>query len=74
MAYRLRSAFEDKTIRIEADARLRADLRGIKKEVTSSGSLRFAGESEDSHCDRFWAKALRQHAVSRRSGIGATVG
>src|SRR5438552_6570165 len=35
MAYRLRAAFEDKTIRIEPGARLRADLRGIKKEVTS---------------------------------------
>ena len=74
MAYRLRGAFEDKTIRIQSDPKLRADLRGIKKEITSSGSLRFAGESEDSQCDRFWAKALRHHAVSRRSGIGASVG
>jgi len=74
MAYRLRAAFEDKALRIHPDAKLRADLRGIKKEVTSSGSLRFAGESDDSHCDRFWAKALRQHALSRRSGIGAQVG
>src|SRR5881409_1994785 len=74
MAYRLRAAFEEKTIRIASDEKLRADLRGICKEVSSSGSLRFAGESGDSHCDRFWAKALRQHAVSRRSGVGAQVG
>jgi len=73
MAYRLRAAFEDKKLRIPHDPELLADLRGIKKEVTSSGSLRFAGESGDSHCDRFWAKALRQHALSRPSGIGATL-
>jgi len=74
MAYRLRAALEDKALRIPHDAKLLADLRGIKKEVTSSGALRFAGESGDSHCDRFWAKALRQHALSRPSGIGATLG
>ncbi len=74
MAYRLRAAFEDRKVRIPDDAKLRADLRGIKKEVTTSGSLRFAGESADSHCDRFWAKALREHAVSRPSGIGVSVG
>ena len=73
MAFRLRAAFEDKKLRIDPDARLREDLRGIKKEVTSSGSLRFAGESGDSHCDRFWAKALRQHAVSRRVEGGGAV-
>ncbi len=74
MAYRLRAAFEDKTIRIASDAALRADLRGIRKEITSSGNIRFGGESEDSHCDRFWAKALRQHALSGQGGIGALVG
>ena len=74
MAYRLRAAFEDKTIRIAPDAALRVDLRGIRKEITSSGNIRFGGESEDSHCDRFWAKALRQHALSGQGGIGALVG
>ncbi len=74
MAYRLRAAFEDRKVRIPDDAKLRADLRGIRREVTTSGSLRFAGESADSHCDRFWAKALREHAVSRPSGIGVSVG
>ena len=75
MAYRLRAAFEDKLLRIARDVELRADLRGIKKEVTSSGNIRFAGESEDSHCDRFWAKALRQHALdNNQCGIGAMVG
>ena len=74
MAYRLRAAFEDRLLRIAKDLALRADLRGIKKEVTSSGNIRFAGESEDSHCDRFWAKALRQYALSERGWVGAMVG
>ena len=72
MAYRLRAAFEDKKIRIPRDPELRADLRGIRKQVTSSGNIRFDGEVEGSHCDRFWAKALRQHALStNQGGIGA---
>jgi len=75
MAYRLRAAFEDKLLRIATDPELRADLRGIKKEVTTSGHIRFAGESEDSHCDRFWALALRHYALSsNEGGIGAMVG
>jgi phage FluMu gp28-like protein len=68
MAYELRTAFESKLLRIDANPKLRADLHGVNKEVTASGHIRFAGESADSHCDRFWAKALRQHAASRRFG------
>lgn len=73
MAYRLRAGFEDRRLRIPTDVKLREDLRGIKKEVTQTGSLRFVGESGESHCDRFWAKALRQHAVSRRIDGGGAV-
>jgi len=67
LAFGLRAAFEDKKLRIVRDDKLRADLRGIKKEVTVSGNIRFVGESEDSHCDRFWAKALRHHAYQLRA-------
>lgn len=63
LAYPLRAAHEDRTLRYARDARLRADLRGIRKETTASGNIRFVGESEDSHCDRFWAKALAVHAA-----------
>ena len=73
LAFTLRSAFEDRTIRIDPDPKLRADLRGIKKEVTSAGNIRFVGESEDSHCDRFWAMALRQHAAKHKAKFGAFV-
>jgi len=73
LAFGLRGAFEDRRVRIPRDEKLRADLRGIKKEVTAAGNIRFVGESEDSHCDRFWAKALRQHAVGHRPQFSATV-
>lgn len=63
LAYPLRSAFEDRTVRIPRDANLRQDLRGICKETTTAGNIRFVGESEDSHCDRFWSKALALHAA-----------
>jgi phage FluMu gp28-like protein len=67
LAFGLRADFEERRLRIVRDDRLVADLRGIKKEVTESGNIRFLGESGDSHCDRFWAKALRQQAA--RSGV-----
>jgi phage FluMu gp28-like protein len=74
LAFGLRADFEDRKVRLPRDERLRADLRGIKKEVTSSGNIRFAGETGDSHCDRFWAKALRQHAARHRVEVRAVVG
>jgi phage FluMu gp28-like protein len=74
LAFALRAAFEDRQLRIAPDDKLRADLRALKKEVTTSGNIRFAGETEDSHCDRTWAKALRQHAARHKRTIGARVG
>jgi phage FluMu gp28-like protein len=73
LAFGLRAAFEDRTLRIASHEDLRADLRGLKKEITSGGNVRFVGESEDSHCDRTWAKALRQHAARHRSSAGGLV-
>jgi phage FluMu gp28-like protein len=68
LAFGLRGDFEDRKLRLPHDEKLRADLRGIKKEVTAAGNIRFVGDSEDSHCDRFWAKALRQHAARSKGG------
>ena len=78
LAFTLRCAFEDRTVRIDPDPALRADLRAIKKEVTSAGNIRFVAESEgdaetNGHCDRFWAKALRHHAAKRKIRFGAVV-
>ena len=52
---------------------LRADLRGIKKETTSAGNIRFVGETGDSHCDRFWAKALAVHASGKRQEFSSAL-
>ena len=63
----------DTTLR-KYTAQLRADLRGLRKQVTPSGNIRFEGEAEDSHCDRTWAKALRQYAARNLPEVGAMVG
>ncbi len=63
LAYPVRAAFEDRSLRIPNDKHVRADMRGIAKETTASGNVRFAGErTKDGHCDRFWALALALHA------------
>jgi phage FluMu gp28-like protein len=64
---------EKRHLRLADDPQLRADLRGIRKEVTLGGNIRYAGESEGSHCDRFWAKALRQHAGRQKVCTGSLV-
>jgi phage FluMu gp28-like protein len=68
LAFPLRAAFEDRRLRISDDDALQQDLHGIKKSTTASNNIRFEGESDDSHCDRFWAKALRQHAADKKTG------
>jgi phage FluMu gp28-like protein len=73
LAFGLRRDFEDRKLRMVRDDNLRSDLRALKKEVTSSGNIRFAGEAENSHCDRTWAKALRQHAARYRPTAGGAV-
>lgn len=73
LAFPLRAAHEDRTLRYAPDARLRADLRGIKKETTAANNIRFVGESDDSHCDRFWAKALALHALGKNVVMGGVV-
>lgn len=67
LAFPVRAAHEDRTLRYTKDDALRSDLRGIKKENTAAGNIRFSGEAADSHCDRFWAKALALHAAKPAS-------
>jgi phage FluMu gp28-like protein len=73
LAFGLRRDFEDCRLRIVRDEKLRADLHSLKKEVTASGNIRFDGNADDSHCDRTWAKALRQHAARHRFSAGGMV-
>ena len=74
LAFGLRTDFEEKRLRIVCDDKLTADLRSLKKQITSSGNLRFEGHFGDSHCDRFWAKALRQHAARHVPKVRGAVG
>ena len=65
LAYPVRGAMEDRTLRIPDDAVIRSDLRKVQKVVTAAGNIRFVAESTpDGHADRFWALALSLHAAS----------
>ncbi len=76
LAYPVRMAFEDRTIRIPNDRLLRTDLRAIRKEHTSSGNVRFSADrGQNGHADRFWALALALHATKRKSApLEITIG
>lgn len=64
LAYPVRAAFEDRTVRVPGDKLIRADLRAIKKETTAAGNIRFtADRGKNGHADRFWALALALHAA-----------
>lgn len=72
LAYPVKAAFEDKTVRVPNDKQIRADLRGIRKETTAAGNIRFAGErGPNGHCDRFWALGLALHAAKETTGAFA---
>jgi phage FluMu gp28-like protein len=76
LAYPVRAAFEDKTVRVPNDPFLRADLRAVKKETTVAGNLRFtADRGKNGHADRFWALALALHAgKNNETGLLSTAG
>lgn len=64
LAYPVRGAMEDRTIRIPHDPKIRADLRTLTKETTAAGNIRFTAErTPDGHADYFWALALAKHAA-----------
>ncbi|WP_211364064.1 hypothetical protein [Propionivibrio limicola] len=68
LAYPVRGAMEDKKLRIPYDPAIRADLRQVTKQVTSSGNVRFTAErTADGHSDRFWALGLAKHAAANPS-------
>lgn len=65
LAYPVRSAMEDRTLRIPYDPAIRADLRSLTKQTTAAGNIRFTAErTPDGHADHFWALALAKHAAS----------
>ena len=69
LAYPLRSAMEDRAVRVPASDAIRDDLHRIRRTVTAAGNSRFDAASDDAgHADRFWALALCLHASSGASG------
>jgi len=65
LASRIKAVFQDKMISIPADKDLIEDLHSVKKALTKAGNVRYEGETEDSHADRFWSLALALHAASQ---------
>lgn len=69
LAYPLKGAMEDRTLRIPEDPVIRSDLRKVQKVVTAAGNIRFVAESTpDGHADRFWALALAIQAADSPGG------
>lgn len=65
LAYPVRGAMDEGRLRIPYRPEIRADLRAVTKQITSSGNVRFTAErSENGHADRFWALGLAIHAAS----------
>lgn len=70
LAYPVRSLMEERRIKIPEKREIRSDLRGVKKETTASGNIRFTADTgPDGHSDRFWALALAVHAGKVPMGI-----
>ena len=65
LAERLKVAFQDKVIKIPADNDLREDLHSVKRTITDAGNVRYEGNTQDSHADRFWSIALAVYASSQ---------
>ena len=64
LAYPVRSAMEERKLRIPFSNQIRADLRAVTKQTTAAGNIRFTAErTPDGHSDRFWALALAIHAA-----------
>lgn len=67
LAYPLRSAAEDKLLRIPEDREIREDWHSLRKITTASGNTRFDTEAgAATHADYFWAAALGYHAAGEK--------
>jgi phage FluMu gp28-like protein len=64
LAVGAKRAFEDRTIRIPKSDTIRQDITKIKRTVTPSGNVQFAGEQDaNGHADRWWSLALARRAA-----------
>ncbi len=56
--------FQDRLVRVPADAATREDLHKVRRTVTAAGNVRLdAARDENGHADRFWALSLAYHAA-----------
>ena len=64
LAMPLLRLFQDKLLRVPAEADVREDLHSVRKVVTAANNIRLdADRDEHGHADRFWALALANHAA-----------
>ncbi len=74
MAPRVLVHFQDGTIQIPDDRLMKDDLHSLRKSVTSSGNVRYAGErGANGHADHFWALALALEAADQPVAQGRAV-
>ena len=74
LAYGVQARFQSRSVRIPSDPQIRADLRSVRKETTSTGNIRFSSDrGKNGHSDRFWALALALHALGKYQEAGAMV-
>lgn len=70
LAYPIRGAMEDRKLRIPYDPKIRAALRQVTKQTTSTGNVRFTAErTADGHADEFWALGLAIQAASQQGTL-----
>ena len=69
LAYTVRTNFENRTVFIPKEHKIREDLHSIRRITTIANNIRFdADHSENGHADRFWALSLALHAAGSGSG------
>ncbi len=74
LAVPMRSRFEDRTIRIPDDSKVREGLHKVRKTVTTTNQVRFEAErDQDGHADEFWACALALEAAKDYAEVGVSV-
>lgn len=67
LAVGAKRSFEDLEFRLPATETVRRDINKIRRTVSPSGNVLFAGERDaDGHADRFWALALARRAAYQR--------
>jgi len=74
MAVGAKRELEDHTVRLPPSDEVRRDFGKIRRNVTPSGNVVFAGERDaDGHADRWWAFALARQAARAKLALSGVV-